>query len=471
MGEVYVAEQTGVGDFKKSLALKLLLPGLDSDEKHVRLFLSEARIASRLTHPNIVQVFDAGRIEERYFLAMELVDGVSLGELIGRLQKSGPPPSAQVISLVARQVLEALSYAHELRDDAGSRLDIVHRDISPSNILLSKHGEVKLTDFGIAKVRGDEGNTAPGEVRGKLAYIAPEVLRGASASQRSDLYAVGVTLYRLAALASPFSGAAESDPISAVVRGEKTPLTTVRPDLPAELVFAIEKSMSLAPADRFESAAAMREAFPRGNLEAQREALIELLAIAPPPPVPVGTAPFALPDLTATEAAHGPQPTPERRGSWLVGAAVAALAVAGLGGWWLGRPTQTSAPTPSIAPSVPPPSAVLVEKAPPDVELPAAAPALPEPAPARPPKPLLAKKPTPKAQVLSPPALLSIQAKPWANVEINGKAVGQTPIGRFPVTTPLAVIRLTNPGLPSLERRLKLSAGEEYKVNEDLSKR
>src|SRR5205085_12661045 len=135
-------------------------------DRLVRLFLAEVRLATRLQHPNIVQVFDAGVIDGRYFLSMELVDGATLGTLISKARAAQAQLSAEVISHVARQTLDGLRYAQELKDDAGQSLDVVHRDISPSNILVSRRGEVKLTDFGIAKVRGDESNTAPGEVRG-----------------------------------------------------------------------------------------------------------------------------------------------------------------------------------------------------------------------------------------------------------------------------------------------------------------
>jgi eukaryotic-like serine/threonine-protein kinase len=529
MGEVFVAEQTGVGDFRKPLAIKVMLPGLADDPKHVRLFLAEARLAARLQHPNIVQVFDAGLIEGRYFLTMELIDGVSLSEVIKAMHARATHVTADLICLVARQTLEALRYAHTFADESGRPLEVVHRDISPSNILLSRRGEVKLTDFGIAKMRDSENNTEPGEVRGKLAYIAPELFKGASATVRSDLYALGVTLYRLAALASPFASTDHSDVINAFSRN-LVPLVERRPDLPRELIAAIERSIRDQPAERFESAGAMLEAFPRGDLEARQQTLREVVALAaqtppPPPPVTLQTASvefFTVADPAATvlelppvadagaRVTHALEPVPEAPAVaritaegvahtasgpststgatsltrlWTALAVLGALTVGLLMVvLWVPSPTEPS-PSPPVERVVPPapaptevppavPSAVVVESAPAVVE-----PSVVEPKDVveRPVKKVIRPLQNSAARVvaspparLSPPAKLTVQAVPWANVEINGKSVGQTPLAGYLVTTATITLRLTNPDFRAVERTLKLAPGEDVKVNETL---
>ena len=475
MGEVFVAEQTGVGGFKKPLALKLMLQTMADDPRLVRLFLAEVRLATRLQHPNIVQVFDAGVIDGRYFLSMELVDGATLGTLISKARAASEQVGAEVICHVARQTLDGLRYAQELRDDTGQSLDVVHRDISPSNILVSRRGEVKLTDFGIAKVRGDESNTAPGEVRGKLAYLAPELLRGASATARSDVFALGVTLYRLASLASPYSSSGDSDPTADVLRGEVMPLAQRRPDLPAAITSAIDRAIARDPKGRFPTAAAMLEAFPKGDFEARQQALqalvSRLLGDPEPAAAPVGTAPLEV--LTARSLLAEPAPKKSRKLATAVASVLmGVLALSGALVWK--QMGQQKAPSPLVGerdgvrgpssdaqelPLTPTLSPTRKEG---DVAEPP--PPVPEPEPTAPAQRRTSRKP-PKQPLLSSPAYLSVQAQPWADVELNGKPIGQTPLGRVPVDTPVAVLRLTNPGFRPIERRFKLAAGEEQKVN------
>ena len=491
MGEVWVAEQTGVGDFRKPLALKVMLPGLDDDPKHVSLFLAEARIAARLHHPNIVQVFDAGLIDGRYFLTMELIDGAPLTAIVKSARTHQRPIDVEVLCLVARQTLEALRHAHEALDEQGAPLELVHRDISPSNILVSTRGEVKLTDFGIAKMRTSESNTAPGEVRGKLAYIAPELFQGATASVRSDLYALGVTLYRLATLSSPFSKAEESD-LSNTLRRQVVPLSTRRPDLPVDIAAAIERALAPNPKNRFPSAAAMLEAFPRGDLEVRQQRLAALVREAldvAPVNVSLGTAPMqpaVAPSLTVLEPIPDAQrdvatvaavQAPARRrstGVALAGGAVMVVLLLGLA-WWRRPPPVVAvddAPTPAPIAVEPKPVAPPVVAAPVPVPAQEREPVPEAPKPIEPVRrPTTPPRKAPQAAVvptLDPPALLFVQAQPWAVVELDGRKVGETPLGRLPITRPSVVLRLSNPGFKTLERRLTLSAGQELRVKETL---
>lgn len=555
MGEVFVAEQTGVGDFRKPLALKVMLPGLADDPKHVRLFLGEARVAARLAHPNIVPVYDAGCVDERYFLTMELVDGVSLSAVVKALRAAGGRLDAETLCHLARETLEGLRYAHELRDDLGVPLELIHRDISLGNILISRRGEVKLTDFGVAKMRGNNNDTAPGEVRGKLEYLAPEVLQGASATVRSDLYALGVTLYRVAALSSPFSMSEELSPAALLLRHELIPLGRRRPDLPGDFLAAVERAIATKPAARFSSATAMMEAFPRGDYEARRQALVSVVRqalgegpVAPEAKVSFATlsqtesieelVPVSAPEAEVTRIEPRPRQAFDNRPTVLVRAPdhrppgappptqgtltpaatltpatprrlapASAVAVGlGLGGlllagtlWlWTGPLSTTAAAPPS-----PPASHPAASSRPASTGSPgqardgvvAPAPRFEPPAPAKeapatqeraasPPTPRPAvgasttasvrklvkapPPPSPSPPAPAPPASLSVQAEPWAQVEVNGRRVGETPLGHVPIPSGTVVIRLSSPGHVAVERRLKVSPGEDVKVRETL---
>lgn len=496
MGEVFVADYVATGGFRRTVALKLLLANLADDPKHVALFLSEARIAALLRHPNIVQVYDFGVREERYFIAMELVDGVSLSALITSARRREERFDVEVLSHVARQSLEALHYVHTLADERGRQLELVHRDISPANLLVSIRGEVKLSDFGIAKMRDSEHYTAPGEVRGKLAYLAPEVLLGASATVRSDLYALGITLYRLATHMSPFMG--DSDLINAV-SAEKVPLQLRRPDLPADFCEAVDRALSREPADRFASAAAMREGFSRGDLEARSQQLAVLVQRAigeaaskrQAPTLPLQAPRTAtvlqvashdvLPEVSAVVVEGPPKAARSRRGLWaavaLGGALVLVLVLVLVRGAAASRPVEAPADTPpTLAPSPAPPQQVAAREVTPALVDAGPAVANPEPAavpPAQsgPPVPVAKVRPArvaPRSARLSAPALLFFQATPWAHVEVNGRAVGQTPLGRHEVTTSEVVVRFSRAGYRTVERRLRLTAGEVVKLNERL---
>jgi serine/threonine-protein kinase len=474
MGEVYKAVQTAVGEFRKPLALKLLLPELADHADLVEMFLTEGRLAARLNHPNIVQVFDVGMLEERYYLAMELVEGLSLTALGARMKKAGLKPSSELVSHIARQALEGLHYAHTAMDDKGRPLELVHRDISMGNVLLSAAGDVKLADFGIAKARDRAQLTDPGVIRGKTAYMSPEMLFGSPATVRSDIYALGVTLYRLAAAESPYE-----DEVTSTTRAV-VPLSTRRPDLSKEVLDAVARSLEPEAKDRFESAAQMRDAFPRGDFEQRRSelgALVRELAAK-------GPATRAAPAVRAeTAAANAPmEPTvlntepraPKQRGAgflMMVMVATVAAVLAGAAGWKALHPVEVPASAPApvpVAQVAPPAPAQPPEPAkPPEPEVPAAAPTAetePEPAAASARPKHAARAP----KTLEPPALLSVQAQPWALVEVDGKVVGQTPLGEVAVANPHPVIRLTNPSYAPFETRPHLKPGERFKLNRNL---
>ncbi len=195
MAEVFRAESCSIGGFRKPVALKRVLPHLSGDAEFVSLFIQEAKLTVSLAHGNVVQVFDFGRIDSTYFLAMELVEGPDLTRVLTRQGRRGRPMPAEVALYVVAAVLRGLSHAHGRRDRRGQPLGIVHRDVSPHNVLLSHEGEVKLADFGIATAAAQVSLTRPSMRLGKFAYMSPEQARGEPVDHRTDIWAAGVTLW------------------------------------------------------------------------------------------------------------------------------------------------------------------------------------------------------------------------------------------------------------------------------------
>jgi serine/threonine protein kinase len=245
MGDVYAAHDRRLD---RPIALKLLRPALAEDPTMRTRVEAEARASARLTHPNVVAVFDAGEDDRRSFIAMELLEGRTLADRIAE----GLMPDDEVRSL-ANQVLSALGAAH--------RAGIIHRDITPQTVLLAPGGTWKVGDFGIAKQTGsDLGTTKTGELYGTASYLAPERLEGAPATPQSDLYSVGVMLYESLIGERPFPG---TDPIAVamkIMEGRHRPVRSVRPDADPALAAAIERAMARRPDDRFPNAEAMAAA-------------------------------------------------------------------------------------------------------------------------------------------------------------------------------------------------------------------
>ena len=276
MGEVYLAVQLGLGRFQKPLALKLLLPHLSESPQAIQMFLDEAQLAARMNHPNVVQIFDVGVAEGRHYIAMELVRGVSMSALIAALKTSNGRVSGTLLAYIGRALCDGLHHAHELMDPDGNRLQVVHRDVTPHNVLLSNEGGVKLTDFGIAKARDSATHTRPGYVKGKFEYVAPEQLLGKPLDRRVDIFGAGLTLYHLATLGSPFRRENELATLNAIERDPLPSLAMLRPDLPRGIREAITKATHKDPNARFPTARALRDALPPVSSEA-RDELAELV--------------------------------------------------------------------------------------------------------------------------------------------------------------------------------------------------
>ena len=205
MAEVFKAKSHGVEGFEKILVIKRILAELSESPEFVEMFVNEAKIAVTLSHANIVQVFDLGKADETYFIAMEYVAGADLATVLRRARRYERPLATELAVFVVSEVAKGLDYAHRRRDADMRPLQLVHRDVSPQNILLSHEGEVKLTDFGIAKARTSvPDGTERGVLKGKYAYMAPEQARGEDVDARTDLFALGVVLYEALAGKNPF---------------------------------------------------------------------------------------------------------------------------------------------------------------------------------------------------------------------------------------------------------------------------
>ncbi|MDB4981510.1 MAG: pkn6 [Myxococcales bacterium] len=255
MAEIFLATQLGREGFQKPVILKRIHSSIYADPQFRNMFLDEAHISMGLSHSNIVQILDLGVGAGRYFLVMEAVDGWDLGRVLYRAATVGTPFPRDLGLHVAAEVCRALAYAHGKMDASGERpLGIVHRDVSPQNILLSEQGEVKLTDFGIAKAMNKREHTGTGVVKGKVAFMSPEQALGKPIDARSDLFAVGTVLYQLMTRVRPFEAATDLEVLLRVQHGEFKPAHVVAPDLPAEVSSIIARSMQLDPDLRFQSA-------------------------------------------------------------------------------------------------------------------------------------------------------------------------------------------------------------------------
>lgn len=263
MGEVFLAQLHTQG-LSRPVALKVVRPELVQDARFASLFVEEARVAMRLCHANLVQAFDVGQLDDRWFIAMEYVDGLSLAEL---LRKLGRPMQLPHAILVAVEVLKGLDYAHRRKSPDTLEPGIVHLDVSPSNVLLSREGEVKVADFGIA--RAGAGQRAQ-RVAGKLPYMAPEQVRGGPVDARTDLYAVGALLYEMLVLAPPVAPQPDRERMmEAIVAGRiTTPRDRGAQPIPEPLCAILMRALRTEPTDRFPTGAAMRQALEGWALDA-----------------------------------------------------------------------------------------------------------------------------------------------------------------------------------------------------------
>ncbi len=260
MAELSLAVQTGLQGFTRVVALKRVLPATAVDPAFVQMFLDEARLAARLEHPNIVRIYDFGLEQERYFMAMEYLPGEDLGQVGAFANSAGVPIAPEVAAAIVERAAEALHFAHELTDAAGAPLGLVHRDVNPSNILLTYLGHVKVVDFGIAKASTNNFQTEAGALKGKMGYLAPEQLAGGELDRRCDVFGLGITLWELLAGERLFQRESQAATLSAVHQGVVPPLRDLRPDVDDELEEIINRALARDANQRFQTAAQMQEA-------------------------------------------------------------------------------------------------------------------------------------------------------------------------------------------------------------------
>ncbi|MFH2007664.1 MAG: serine/threonine-protein kinase [bacterium] len=261
MATIHLARLVGPSDFQKHLVLKTIHPRLTKDAEVVNRFLDEARLAARILHPNVVQITEFDRLEGTYYIAMEYVHGNDLSQLYGAVQKN--PACGYQWGHPVRIIAEAaagLHAAHELKGADGGSLNLVHRDVSPHNILVSYAGHVKVTDFGIAHAVGRLHHTMDGTVMGKVAYMSPEQCRGEELDRRSDVFALGIVLYEMVCLRRLFRRDSDQDTLLAVVEGQVPSPRQLQPQLPVDLEQILMRCLAPLPRDRYQTAAEVQYA-------------------------------------------------------------------------------------------------------------------------------------------------------------------------------------------------------------------
>lgn len=396
MAELYLGRLDGPDGFCKPVALKLMHPHLSDDRHFARMFLTEARIAARLDHPAIVQVLDVGEFGGEYFMALEYVHGKDLRRVLAD-GKGTPMPRGAALRVVL-EVGRALHYAHHLRDPGGRALGIVHRDVSPSNVLLSFQGLVKLADFGVAKIAEHHNVTQSGALKGKLGYMSPEQCQQEHVDARSDVFSLGVVLYEATTGRRAFRADQPVTVMNRVIDGDWVPPVRFVPDYPPALHEILARALEVDVEKRWPSAEALGEALEQfasaSGLDVRPEVLTAFLAERYGQP--------ALPDLevptlempklrtlttepeTGTATLDDGPARPRARRASTAAVLVGMLAVGGLFGWQLARSTgdEARAATPPASAQAPasavPPATTAV------ASTPAAVPAVPEPEPAVP---------------------------------------------------------------------------------------
>jgi serine/threonine-protein kinase len=261
MATVHVGRLMGPVGFARTVAIKRLHPHFAKDPEFVAMFLDEARLAARIRHPNVVPVLDVVAEGGELFLVMDYVEGESLSRLVGASRRSGHAPPSRLVAGIVAQALHGLHAAHEAKDERGYPLDIVHRDVSPQNVLVGTDGIARVLDFGVAKAVGRSSVTREGELKGKLPYMAPEqVRRAGTVTRRTDVYAAGVVLWEALAGKRLFEGDGEAQIMAAVLDGPEGPPSEIEGSVPRELDAIAMKALSRDPAERFATAEEMARA-------------------------------------------------------------------------------------------------------------------------------------------------------------------------------------------------------------------
>ena len=254
MAELFRAQQRGVQGFQKIVAIKRILPHLVDNEDFVTMFIDEAKLAAQLTHPNIVQIFDLGKAGNSYYIAMEYVNGRDLRTLLRKAKEYGKPFPEAVAAFVTMKVASALDYAHRKRGFDDRELKLVHRDVSPQNVLISTEGAVKLVDFGIAKAATKASHTVAGALKGKLLYMSPEQALGQPLDNRSDLYSLGLVLFEMLTGERCFQADSEMGVLEKVRMGKIGDLRAINPEISPEMADLVSQALHKSVDQRYASA-------------------------------------------------------------------------------------------------------------------------------------------------------------------------------------------------------------------------
>lgn len=254
MAELFLADYVRRDGFRRKVAVKRILPHLAGNKDFINMFTREARLAALLQHPNIVQIFDYGKIENAYFIAMEYIDGKNLGEILSAMNQGLTVEQTVFIIL---QICKGLDYSHTKRDDKGKAFHIVHRDISPQNMLISYQGEVKISDFGISTARSEPSLTQAGVVKGKLAYLSPEQALGESINQQADIYALGLVFYETLTGKRVYKFSSDIEAIRTIPKKDIDPLIKSMPDLPEEVNRIVMKCLEKDKDSRYQDVSAL----------------------------------------------------------------------------------------------------------------------------------------------------------------------------------------------------------------------
>ena len=481
MAEVWEARLDGPVGFAKRVAIKRLMASLSEEPQFVGMFLDEARLMAGLTHPHICQVIELGERDGSYWVAMEFLAGHSAYQLIRESVKRGWRIPVELSVLIARDIAEALSYVHAKTDENGKPLSIIHRDVSPQNVMVTYEGVVKLVDFGIAKAANRTTITETGQMRGKMAYMPPEQARGEPVDGRADQFSLGATLFELVTQTRLYGSLKEMD-LFREVAVATTPLPTVRsrlPEIPEALDALISKMMARDPANRFKTMSEVHEALATyltdnaQSLPGSEALTLYMANCFPPESRHLFSSQTGTPSLSGRSLRGGTQSrVSSRRSRWPVVAALVVLAtVVGAVAWspWASRePVVTPPPPPVVTAPTPP------EKTDPP---PAVVEAPPEPPPLVPADPDdeadLAPLTSPTAGSPGKPAVkrlakgfLSLQTTPWTLVYLGRKSLGETPLVTVALPAGTHRLRLVND-----EKKLSTTIEVDIKPGQTTTKR
>jgi eukaryotic-like serine/threonine-protein kinase len=253
MAEVFVAESAGIEGFRKQVAIKRVLPQLSKKEQFIAMFLDEARLSAHLSHSNVVSVFDIGVGDGTYFIVMEYVDGADLKAVMEYTRKLGRPIPVEAAVYVATRICQGLAYAHELKAE-GKPLAIIHRDITPANVLITRYGEVKIVDFGLAKASSQLAESDAGVIKGKFGYLAPETVMEKPVDQRVDVFAVGIILWEMLAGKRLFLGDTDFQTVRLVRDAVIPSLPPINRKVTPDLDEIVKRSLARDPDARYQTA-------------------------------------------------------------------------------------------------------------------------------------------------------------------------------------------------------------------------